>query len=296
MFVTGATGFIGSAIVPELVRAGHAVLGLARNDKAAESLARSRIEAHRGELGNIDSLVAAARECDGVIHTAFNHDWSVAREIAAETDRLAVEAMAGVLAGKPLVVTSGTAITAMLGRPGTETDAGGKVPNPRAATEASVRAAAERGVRASILRLPPSVHGDGDHGFVPMLIDAARQKGLAAHVGDGSNRWPAVHRLDAARLFRLALEKAAPGACLHGVAEEGVAMRAIAETIGHGLGVPVKSLTKEEAQAHFGWFALFVAVDNPTSSAITRQALDWHPHEAELLNDMRDAGYFTSPV
>jgi len=294
VFVTGATGFIGSAIVRELLTAGHAVLGLARNDAAAESLAQSGVEAHRGELSNPESLAAGAQACDGVIHMAFIHDWSIAREVAAETDRQAVEALAGALegSGKPLVVTSGTALLTP-GRISTEEDAPVSADTPRAASEAAVLAAAGRGVRACVVRLPPSVHGTGDHGFVPMLINTARRTGVSAFVGDGANRWPAVHRLDAARLFRLALEQAARGARLHGVAEEGVPMRAIAQTIGTGLGVPIRGLTEDEARTHFDWFARFVAIDNPTSSALTRSSLGWRPQEPELLTDMRDGVYFT---
>jgi nucleoside-diphosphate-sugar epimerase len=297
VFVTGATGFIGSAIVGELLPAGHQVLGLARSDAAADTLAGLGIEAHRGELSDTDSLAAGARACDGVIHTAFNHDWSTSREAAAETDRRAVEALAGALegSGKPFVVTSGTLMLALLapGRTGTEADAPESAAIPRAASELAVQAAAGRGVRASVVRLSPTVHGAGDHGFVPMLIDIARRTGISAFVGEGANRWPAVHRLDAARLFRLALEKAAPGARLHGVAEEGVPMRAIAQTIGTALGLPVQSLTEGEAQAHFDWLARFVALDNPTSSALTRSSLGWRPQEPELLRDMRDSGYFS---
>jgi nucleoside-diphosphate-sugar epimerase len=296
VFVTGATGFIGSAVARELLTAGHKVLGLARNDAAADTLARVGVEAHRGELSDTDSLAAAARACDGVIHTAFIHDFS-AYVAAIETDRRAVEALAGALkgSGKPLVVTSGTLMLAM-GAPGriaTEEDAPASAAIPRAASELAVQAAAGRGVRASVVRLSPTVHGAGDHGFVPRLIDIARRAGFSAFVGDGANRWPAVHRLDAARLFRLALEKAAPGARLHGVAEEGVAMRAIAQTIGTGLGVPVRSLTADEAQAHFDFLAPLVAMDNPTSSAITCKSLGWRPQEPELLRDMRDSGYFS---
>jgi nucleoside-diphosphate-sugar epimerase len=249
------------------------------------------VEVHRGELSNTESLAAGARASEGVIHTAFIHDFS-AYEAAVETDRRAVEALAGALqeSGKPFVVTSGTALLAS-GRTATEEDA--PVPgSPRSASEAAVLAAAGRGVRGSVVRLPPSVHGAGDHGFVPMLIDLARRTGISAFVGDGANRWPAVHRLDAARLFRLALEKAAPGARLHGVAEEGVPMRAIAQTIGEGLGVPVRGLAEDEARKHFDWFARFVAIDNPCSSALTRQRLGWQPQGPELLTDMRESGYF----
>jgi nucleoside-diphosphate-sugar epimerase len=295
VFVTGATGFIGSAIVPELLKAGHRVLGLARSDAAADTLARLGVEVHRGELSDTEGLAAGARACEGVIHTAFIHDFS-SYAAAAETDRQAVKALTSALegSGKPFVLTSGTALLAS-GRKGTEEDA----PAPsgaashRAASEAIALSAALRGVRACIMRLPPSVHGAGDHGFVPALVAAARRHGVSAFVGDGANRWPSVHRLDAVRLFRLALEKAGPGTRLHAVAEEGIAMRAIAEGIGAGLGVPVRSLTEDEAQAHFGWLAAFVAIDNPTSSALTRNSMGWHPQEPELLEDIRDSGYFS---
>jgi nucleoside-diphosphate-sugar epimerase len=292
VFVTGATGFIGSAIVPELLAAGHEVLGLARNDTAANSLARAGVPVHRGELSDTESLVAGARACDGVIHTAFIHDFSQF-EANVEIDRRAVEALVGALAGsgKPLVITSGTMMVAH-GRPATEHDAPVSVAVPRAASEAMVLTAAGRNVRGSVVRLSPTVHGAGDHGFVPRLIAIARTTGVAAYVAEGTNRWPAVHRLDAARLYRLALEKAAPGTRLHGVAEEGVPMRAIAETIGASLGVPVRSLTVDEAAAHFGFLARFVATDNPTSSAFTRTSLGWHPEGPELLMDIRENGYF----
>jgi nucleoside-diphosphate-sugar epimerase len=294
VFVTGATGFIGTAIVRELLEEGHEVLGLARNDAAAETLASAGVGVQRGDLADIESLAAGARACEGVIHTAFNHDWSVPREAAAETDRRGVEAMAEALAGsgKPLVIASGTALLAP-GRKGTEEDAPPSATTLRAASEAAVLAAAGRGVRGSIVRLPPTVHGAGDHGFVPMLIATARRTGTSAFIGDGANRWPAVHRLDAARLFRLGLEKAAPGARLHAVAEEGVPMREIAETIGAGLGVPVRSFTQEEAAAHFDWMAHFVGIDNPTSSDLTRSSLGWSPEGPELLADMRENGYFS---
>ncbi|NMO13563.1 SDR family oxidoreductase [Pyxidicoccus fallax] len=296
VFVTGATGFIGTAVVGELLAAGHEVLGLARSDAAADTLARQGARVHRGELSDVESLAAGARACDGVIHLAFIHDFS-AYATAAETDRNAIAAMVGALegSGKPFVSTSGTAVLAP-GRLGTEQD----VPPPnsslgaRVAAEKIVLAASERGVRGSIVRLPPSVHGAGDHGFVPTLIQIARRAGVSAFVADGANRWPAVHRMDAARLFRLALEKAVPGMRLHGVAEEGVPMRAIAEAIGQGLGVPVRGISTDEAATHFGWLGGFVAVDNPTSSALTRGALGWNPQGAGLLTDLRESGYFAS--
>ncbi len=294
VFVTGATGFIGSAVVRELLAAGHEVLGLARGDEAAAKLARSGVQAHRGELSDLDSLAAGARACDGVIHLAFVHDFS-RYEANAETDRRALEAMAGALegSGKPLVATSGTTVLAP-GRVGTEADA--PAPDgpgrPRAASEVGL-AFADRGVRASVVRLAPSVHGRGDRAFVPALVEVARRTGVSGHVGDGANRWPAVHRLDAARLFRLALEKAAPGTRLHGAAEAGIPMREIAETIGQGLGVPVRNIAQNEAAAHFDWLAMFVTIDNPTSSALTRDTLGWRPQEAGLLADMQESGYFS---
>lgn len=292
VFVTGATGFIGTAVVRELLTSGHQVLALARSDAAADAVARLGVEVHRGELSDIDSLAAGARACDGVIHTAFIHDFAQ-YEANAATDQRALDAMARALrgSGKPLVATSGTTVLAP-GRIGTELDA----PAPaglgriRAASEV-VLAAAEHGVRVCVVRLPPSVHGQGDHGFVPALIDIARRSGVAAFVNDGANCWPAVHRLDAARLFRLALENATPGSRLHGVAEEGIPMRAIAEAIGRGLGVPVRGMAEDEASAHFGWLAPFVAIDNASSSAITRNSLGWQPQEQDLLTDLRGSGY-----
>lgn len=292
VFSTGASGFIGSVIVRELHAAGHTVLGLARSDTAADALTRMGVEVRRGELSDVDNLAAAARSCDGVIHTAFVHDFS-AYAAGVETDRRAVEAMAGALegSGKPLVIASGTLMAAHA-RPATERDAPASVEVPRAGAEAIVLAASGRGVRGSVVRLPPTVHGKGDRGFVPALIGIAREKGVSAYVGEGANRWPAVHRLDAARLFRLALEKAAPGSRLHAVAEEGIALRAIAEAIGAALDVPVRSVPANEAPAHFGFVGMVVTMDNPTSSAITREALGWRPQEFGLLKDMKEGGYF----
>ena len=291
VFLTGATGFIGSAIVKELTEAGHQVLGFARSDASAASLKAAGVEVHRGALEDLDSLKRGAQACDGVIHTAFIHDFSQFM-VNVETDRRAVEAMVSALqdSGKPLVITSGSMMVAH-GRPATEQDAPMSVEVPRAASEAMVLAT-DRGVRGSVVRLAPTVHGAGDHGFVPRLINIARETGLSAYVGDGANVWPAVHRLDAAHLYRLALENAEPGTRLHGIAEEGIPFRAIAEAIGAGLGVPVRSLTVDEAPAHFDFLARFVATDNPVSSAITRKSLGWHPEGPDLLSDMRDNGYF----
>jgi nucleoside-diphosphate-sugar epimerase len=290
VFVTGATGFIGSAIVRELLATGHEVLGLARSDAAAAALAQAGAQAHRGELTDHDSLIAGAQACDGVIHTAFIHDFT---QFAAniETDRRAVEAITGALegTGKAIAIASGTLMVSHA-RPATERDdpEGGF---GRAAADAMV-VATGRGFRGATVRLPPTVHGAGDHGFVPRMVGFARQHGVAAYVGDGANRWPAVHRLDAARVFCLALEKAPPGSRLHAVAEEGVPMRAIAEAIGQGVGVPARSVTPEEAPAYLDFLAGFSAMDNPTSSALTREVLGWSPEQPELLIDIKDGGYF----
>ncbi|HET9156169.1 MAG TPA: SDR family oxidoreductase [Myxococcaceae bacterium] len=294
VFVTGATGFIGTAVVAELLAAGHTVLGLTRSDAGAETLKRLGAEVHRGELSDLDSLAAGARAADGVIHLAFVHDFrDYARSI--ETDRTAIRAMTRALEGtdRPFVGTSGTLLLAP-GHTGIETDGPpteGHV-HPRARAEGLVLGAVERGVRASLIRLAPTVHGRGDHQFVPFLVNVARQKGFAAYVGDGSNRWPAVHRLDAARLFRVVLEKAPAASRFHAVAEEGIPMRSIAETIGRGLGVPARSIPADQASAHFDWMALFVGVDNPTSSALTRKTLGWNPDHPGLLTDLRENGYF----
>jgi nucleoside-diphosphate-sugar epimerase len=294
VFVTGATGFIGSAIVKELISAGHQVVGLARTDAGAKSLVAVGAQVHRGDLEDMESLKSGAAASDGVIHTAFIHDFS--KFVAnCETDRRAIEALGSALVGsdRPLVVTSGTGLLAS-NRLSTEKDVPASSSSiPRVASEEAAGSVLARSVHVSVVRLPPSVHGEGDHGFVPMLIGRARQKRVAAYIGEGLNRWPAVHRLDAARLYRLALEKNSAGARYHGVAEEGVTMREIAETIGAGLGVPVHSLTEEEAVAHFDWMAHFVALDNPTSSAFTREALGWRPKGLELLADIRENRYFS---
>jgi nucleoside-diphosphate-sugar epimerase len=292
IFVTGATGFIGSALVTELLRSGHSVLGLARNDAAAGKLVQAGVDVHLGELTDLDALAAAARLCDGVAHLAFIHDFSKFQE-NIEIDRVAAQAMTQALAGsqKPFVLTSGTAMVAP-GRVATENDVPADPTTGRAATEEMVLATAARGVRASVVRLSPSVHDAGDYGFVPMLINLARRTGVSAYVAEGTNRWSAVHRLDAALLFRLALEKALPGTRLHGAAEEGIPMRQIAETIGEGLGLPVRSIAAADAASHFDWFAGFVQLDSPTSSEITRQTLGWSPMRKGLLADMKESGYF----
>jgi nucleoside-diphosphate-sugar epimerase len=297
VFVTGATGFIGSAVVRDLLEAGHNVVGLARSDRAAASLAAASAEVHRGSLTDLDSLRAGAAQADGVIHTAYIHDFSPAGDPAgaARTDGQAIEALGETLAGsgKPLVVASGSALLAP-GRPATEEDTmPDDAPHPRVSEKVALQFAG-RGVRVCVMRLPPSVHGEGDHGFVPALIGIARAKGLAAYIGDGSNRWAAVHRLDAARLFRLALEAAPAGARLHAIGDEGVPFRDIAAVIGRHLHLPVTSMAREEADGHFGGFALFASLDVPASSALTRQRFGWHPVQPGLIADLDEGRYFTA--
>lgn len=294
VFVTGATGFIGSAIVQELIGAGHQVLGLARSDAAAKSLTAAGAEALRGALDDLDSLRSGAASSDGVIHTAFIHDFSN-YAAASETDRQAIETLGAALAGsgRPFVVTSGTALLTPA-RLGTEEDAPdpSSAAAPRIASEEAALAMASHGVRVSVVRLPPSVHGDGDHGFVPLLIGIARGKGISAYVGDGRNRWSAVHRRDAAHLYRLALEQASAGSRFHGVADEGVPVRDIAGVIGRRLNMPVVAKSPEEAADHFGWFARFVSIDNPASSRLTQERLGWRPAQPALIPDLDRARYF----
>ena len=292
IFVTGATGFIGSAIVQELINAGHQVLGLARSDAGARALIAAGAQVHRGDLEDLESLRDGTAIADGVIHTAFIHDFS-AYAASVETDRRAVEALAGALegSGKPLVIASGTLMVSHA-RPATEEDAPISVDVPRAASEATVLAASSRGVRGSVVRLPPSVHGDGDHGFVPILIGIARQKGVSAYVGDGLNRWPAVHRLDAARLFRLALEKGTAGARFHAVADEGVPVRDIADVIGRRLNVPLVAKSPEEAADHFGFLGNLMGIDGPASSAQTQERMGWRPTQPGLIRDLEHGSYF----
>lgn len=291
VFVTGATGFIGSAIVEELINGGHQVLGLARSDAAAKSLIAAGAHVHRGSLEDRESLRSGAAMADGVIHTAFIHDFSNYGP-AAEADRRAVETLgqALVTSDRPLIITSGSLLAQRRGPLATEEDA--PDPNfPRKSEEAALALAAG-GIRASVLRLPPSVHGNGDHGFVPRLISIAREKGVSAYIGDGLNRWPAVHRLDAAHLYRLALEKKSAGARYHGVADEGVPAREIAEVIGRHLNLPVVSKSREEAADHFGWIALFFGIDGPASGAQTQQQLGWRPVQPGLIADLNAEHYF----
>ena len=303
VFVTGASGHIGFPVVLDLLAAGHEVVGLARSEGSADKISSSGAQVRRGTLDDLDGLREAAKNADGVIHLAFKHDLAFAGGDfagAVAADLRAVEAIGEALAGsgKPFVNTTGTMLLAhsVRGRAGTEDDAGQEGGNPRVASEAISLAFAERGVRTSIMRLAPTVHSSLDHaGFIPMVIAAARKNGFSAYVGDGSARWPAVHTLDAARLYRLAVEAAPAGSRLHAAAEEGVPFRAIAEAIGRGLGVPAKSIPAAQMGDILGGFlGVVTQLDNPTSSAKTRELLGWKPTHADLLADIAEGHYFGS--
>ncbi len=292
VFVTGASGHIGLAVVDELVHAGHQVTGLARSDESAAALAAKGVRVHRGDLDDPDGLAAAAAASDGVIHLAFKHDFADFVG-AAETDLRVVQAMGEALAGsdRPFVSTSGTLLLSLIGDGGLGTEQVTLPGGPRVDSENAVIALAERGVRSSVIRLAPIVHSDFDHhGFTHHLITTARDTGKSAYIGDGANRWPGVHTRDAAHLYRLALENSPAGTRLHGVADEGVPFRDIAAVIGRHLDVPTASIPAEEA-GHFGFLALFAALDNPTSNALTQKVLEWRPEGPGLLEDL-DAGHY----
>ncbi|MGN5381867.1 SDR family oxidoreductase [Streptomyces lasalocidi] len=302
IFVTGASGWIGSALVPELLDAGHQVVGLARSDASAAALVGAGAEVVRGTVDDLDVLRETAAASDGVIHLAFKHDiaFSGGFQDAAETDRRAVDTFGEALAGsdRPFVLASGVAGL----KPGvtaTEQDMptlDGSPMSVRAATSLATLDLASRGIRSSVVRLSPTCHGDGDNGFMATLIAIARDKGVSAYVGDGANRWPAVHRLDAARLFRLAVEKAPARSILHGAAEEGVAIRDVAKVIGRHLDMPVTSVAPKNAPAHFGWLSGFIGHDAPASSALTRELLGWEPTRPTLLDDLDKGHYFHTPA
>jgi nucleoside-diphosphate-sugar epimerase len=308
VFVTGASGWIGSAVVPELIGAGHEVVGLARSDASAASLTAAGAEVQRGSLDDLDGLRSAAAASDGVIHLAFKHELAFGGDFqgAADADRRAVEMFGEALAesDRPLLIASGTLMIAP-GRLVTERDghgpasdmpAFGEGPRTRWETAELVLSMASRGVRSSVVRLPPTNHGDGDNGFMATLVAIAREKGVSGYIGDGANLWPAVHRLDSAHLFRLALEQAPAASTLHAVAEEGVPIRDVAEVIGRHLELPVASVSLEDAGEHFTWLAHFLGADSPASSELTRELLGWNPTQPGLIADLEEGHYFRNPL
>lgn len=291
IFVTGAPGFIGSRLVLELLQAGHHVLGLTRSEAGAEALRAAGAEVKHGNIEDLDSLRDGAAKSDGVIHLAFNHDFSQFQK-NADDDRKAIEAIGEVLLGSnhPFVITSGTGIVSNIdGKPSTE-DGPTASWNPRAASELAVKELTARGINTSVVRLP-QVHDTRKQGLIPYVHAVAREKRLSAYIGDGSNRWPAAHVSDVARLYRLALEKAEAGAIYHAVDEEGISMKAIAEALGRGLKIPVVSMKPEDAEAHFGWLARFAGHDMPSSSALTQQKLNWKPTGPGLITDLDGMEY-----
>ncbi|MET4647583.1 SDR family oxidoreductase [Streptomyces sp. NPDC006539] len=306
VFITGASGWIGSAVVPELIGAGHQVVGLARSDASAAALVEAGAEVRRGTLDDLDTLRSAAADADGVIHLAFKHDiaFSGGFEDAADADRRAIDTFGEVLTGsdRPFLIASGTLGLAP-GRVATEQDGQGSGPDgahlvggpaKRLANAQATVALADRGVRSSVVRLPPTVHGDGDHGFLATVVAIAREKGVSGYIGDGDNRWPAVHRSDAAHLFRLALESAPAGSTLHAIADEGVPIRAVAEVIGRHLGLPAASVSPDDAPGHFSWLAGFLGMDSPASSSHTRELLGWQPSRSGLIDDLDKGHYFAT--
>jgi nucleoside-diphosphate-sugar epimerase len=295
VFLTGATGFIGSAIVPELIDAGHKVLGLSRSDAGAQSLIAAGAEVHRGDLEDLESLRSGATKSDGVIHCGFIHDFARFKEVC-EVDTRVIGALGSALAGsnRTLIITSGTGMgMAAPGQPATEDHFDPNHPNPRAASELAAASMSAHGVDVRVVRLP-QVHDPVKQGLVTYLVSLAREKRISAYIGDGRDRWPAVHRLAAAQLYRLALEKGSPGARYHAVAEEGVQVREIAEAIGRGLKVPVVSKSLEEAGEHFGWLAMFAGLDMPASSALTQERLGWRPTGPGMISDLDYMQYFDS--
>ena len=292
IFLTGATGFIGTALIPELLQAGHQVLGLTRSDEGAQALQAAGVEPHRGNIEDLDSLRRGAEQTDGILHCGFNHDFSNFMQ-NCENDKRAIEAMGEVLQGsnRPIVITSGTGMGASTpGKPATEDVFDSNNPNPRKISEIAGAAIAERGVNVSIMRLP-QVHDTHKQGLITPCIMMAVQHGVSAYVGEGQNVWPAAHVSDVARLYRIAFERAQPGSRYNAVAEEGIAMKDIAEAIGRGLNIPIKSLTPEQAMVHFGHFGPFAAMDLPASSALTRQRTGWTPTGPDLLTDLNNMDY-----
>lgn len=305
VFMTGASGWIGSAVVPELIGQGHEVVGLARSDASAAALTAAGARAVRGTLDDLDTLRAAADDSDGVVHLAFKHDIAFTGDFqgAADADRRAVEAFGEALAGsdRPFLIASGLA-GLPLGRTVTERDGHGAPdasatgPESRRATAELVLSLAPRGVRSSVVRFPPTVHGEGDPGFMATLVGVARRRGVSGFVGDGSHRWSAAHRLDAAHLVRLTLEQAPAGTTVHAAAEEGVPIRSVAEVVGHHLDLPVVSVPEKDAGEHFGWIGPFLGADNPASSTLTRELLGWRPTRPGLLEDLDKGHYFDTPA
>ncbi|WP_263415834.1 SDR family oxidoreductase [Terriglobus albidus] len=298
VFVTGATGFIGSAIVREFVHAGHQVLGLTRSAAGTKSLIAAGAEVHLGDLEDPERLRLGASMCDGVIHTAFVHDFTNWK-MSCEIDRQAIEALGSGLAGsnRPLVAASGTGVARVAGQLATEDDPQSiSTGIPRTASEEAVQALTAQGVPASVVRLPPTVHGEGDNGFIPEMVAIARKRGVSAYVGDGFNRWPAVHRLDAARLFRLALEKGTAGTTYNGIADEGVPIREIAEVIGRRLRLPIVGKSAGEAIEHFGFLGRLLNLDMPASSKATQKLLGWRPRQPGLISDLDHVRYFETVI